>query len=443
MKRRIACLLTLLATVLLSGCWQRGGTPSVNEASPRAAEEDHAALWKNTLSSLVAISTFDGERILESGHGFFVDSQQVVSRLSLFNKANRALVFPYDGERGYEVDGFVSLDRISDLIVLKVASLKRSPLSLYTDSVPNGTKSILMSKPSGPTLQLRSGEVQGYTVVNGLPLYQISNQILRNHFGIPVFLSNRQVIGLAFSDVVDYRQRNLVVPASIITSVLARGGEVVKPLAETRSQADRKTAEANSRIRGILISTDMGDITIRMYNEMPEYRDNFIRLAEEGFYDSLLVHRVIPGFGIQSGAADTRYAGKDDVVGWKGPGYTLPAHITPGKFHRRGSIGSPRKPDRDNSRKRSDGSQYYIVSGRTYNDTELNDIEKETGHRFTAQQRTVYKTEGGAPHLDGSYTLFGEVVSGMDVVDRIAALEVGREFRPQKDVRVRKVRVLR
>ena len=315
MKRRIACLLTLLATVLLSGCWQRGGTPSVNEASPRAAEEDHAALWKNTLSSLVAISTFDGERILESGHGFFVDSQQVVSRLSLFNKANRALVFPYDGEQGYEVEGFVSLDRISDLIVLKVASLKRSPLSLYTDSVPNGTKSILMSKPSGPTLQLRSGEVQGYTVVNGLPLYQISNQILRNHFGIPVFLSNRQVIGLAFSDVVDYRQRNLVVPASIITSVLARGGEVVKPLAETRSQADRKTAEANSRIRGILISTDMGDITIRMYNEMPEYRDNFIRLAEEGFYDSLLVHRVIPGFGIQSGAADTRYAGKDDVVG--------------------------------------------------------------------------------------------------------------------------------
>jgi len=176
---------------------------------------------------------------------------------------------------------------------------------------------------------------------------------------------------------------------------------------------------------------------------MPEYRDNFIRLAEEGFYDSLLVHRVIPGFGIQSGAADTRYAGKDDVVGWKGPGYTLPAHITPGKFHKRGSIGSPRKPDRDNSRKRSDGSQYYIVSGRTYNDTELNDIEKETGHRFTAEQRAVYKTQGGAPHLDGSYTLFGEVVSGMDVVDQIVRLDVGREFRPQKDVRVRKVKVLR
>lgn len=443
MNRHFAYLLTILAIVLITGCRQRGNAPSNKEAASPAKEEDHAALWKNVLSSLVAISTFDGERILESGHGFFVDSQLIVSRLSFFNEANRALVFPYDGEQGYEVEGFVTLDRISDLIVLKVAELKRPPLMFFTDSVPNGYKSILISKPSGPTLQLRSGEVQGYTVVNGLPLYQISNQILRNSFGIPVFLSNRRVIGLAFSDVVDYKQRNLVVPAHIISAALSRGGDVVKPLAETRSQADRKTAEANSRIRGILISTDMGDITIRMFNEMPEYRDNFIRLAEEGFYDSLLVHRVIPGFGIQSGAADTRYAGKDDVVGWKGPGYTLPAHITPGKFHKRGSIGSPRKPDRDNSRKRSDGSQYYIVSGRTYNDTELNDIEKETGHRFTAEQRAVYKTQGGAPHLDGSYTLFGEVVAGMDVVDRIVRLEVGREFRPQRDVRVRKVQVLR
>jgi len=167
---------------------------------------------------MVAISTFDGERILESGHGFFVDSQLVVSRLSFFNEANRALIFPYDGEQGYEVEGFVTLDRISDLIVLKVSALNRPPLEFFTDSVPNGSKSILISKPSGPTLQLRSGEVQGYTVVNGLPLYQISNQILRNSFGIPVFLSNRQVIGLAFSDVVDYKQRNLVVPAHIITA---------------------------------------------------------------------------------------------------------------------------------------------------------------------------------------------------------------------------------
>lgn len=444
MSRHIAYLLTILAIVLISGCRQRGNTPSVKEAVPQPAEEDHAVLWKNSLSSLVAISTFDGQRILESGHGFFVDSQLVVSRLSFFTEANRAMIFPYDGEQGYEVEGFVTLDRISDLIVLKVAALKRPPLKLFQDTIPNGAKSILVSKPSGPTLQLRSGEVQAYTVVNGLPLYQVSNQVLRNSFGIPVFLSNREVLGLAFSDVVDYKQRNLVVPGHIIAAALSRGsGEVVKPLAETRSQADRKTAEANSRIRGILISTDMGDITIRMFNEMPEYRDNFIRLAEEGFYDSLLIHRVIPGFGIQSGAADTRYAGKDDVVGWKGPGYTLPAHITPGKFHRRGSIGSPRKPDRDNSRKRSDGSQYYIVSGRTYNDTELNDIEKETGHRFTAEQRAVYKTQGGAPHLDGSYTLFGEVVSGMDVVDRIAGLEVGREFRPLNDIRVRKVKVLR
>ena len=106
-------------------------------------------------------------------------------------------------------------------------------------------------------------------------------------------------------------------------------------------------------------------------------------------------------------------------------------------------IGSPRKPDRGNSKLRSDGSQFYMITGRTYSDHELDDIEKETGHTFTAQQRQVYKTVGGAPHIDGTYTIFGEVLEGMEVADKISRVEVNSDFRPLEDIRVRKIRIIK
>ncbi|OFX31000.1 MAG: hypothetical protein A2W90_07560 [Bacteroidetes bacterium GWF2_42_66] len=216
-----------------------------------------------------------------------------------------------------------------------------------------------------------------------------------------------------------------------------------RPLAlEKMNQADKAVAEVNKKIKALLIETDFGNIKIRLFNETPTYRDNFIKLVREQYFDGLLIHRVINGFCIQSGAADTRYAVKDDVVGWKGPGYTLPAHIVSGLYHRRGMIGSPRKPDTENSKRRSDGSQFYIVTGRIYNDTELNEIEKQNQIKFTAEQRQVYKTEGGAPHIDGTYTIFGEVLEGMDVADRISKVAIGSEFRPIDDIRVKRITIL-
>jgi peptidyl-prolyl cis-trans isomerase A (cyclophilin A) len=442
LKRIFAAAILVTLAFGITFCGRRQNPESTAVQQPMQNEDDPVK-WQGLLSSVVSITTYDGTRILETGQGFFVDSHLVVTRLSLMASANRAMIIPYDGQQGYEADGFVVLDRISDLIVLQVNSLKRSPLTLFKDSVRLSAKTFIVAKPAGGTLQLRTGKVEALTNKTGLPLYQISNQILKNAFGVPVFLSNQQVLGMGLSDVIDYKQRSLTIPGWLIAEVTEKAGKTVRPLKETQSSTDKSSGEANRRIKGIRISTDYGDIVIRLFNETPDYRDNFIKLADEGFYDSLLVHRVITGLGIQSGAADTRYAGKDDVVGWKGPGYTMPAHIVPGKFHQRGMVGSPRRPDRENARRRSEGSQYYIVSGRTYNDKELDDVEKETGHRFTPEQRQIYRTKGGAPHLDGSYTIFGEVLSGMEVVDAISSVEVGREFRPLKDIRVRKVTVLR
>jgi cyclophilin family peptidyl-prolyl cis-trans isomerase len=223
--------------------------------------------------------------------------------------------------------------------------------------------------------------------------------------------------------------------------LLKKAGNI-QPLSELNKPTTDNSALAYNKIKGLLIETDLGNIRIKLSDRTPQYRDNFIKLVRENYFDDLLFHRVIKGFCVQSGAADTRYATADDVVGWKGPGYTLPAHIVPGMYHKRGTIGSPRKPESENMRKRSDGSQFYIVTGRIYNDVELDELEKENNHKFTEEQRNVYKTIGGAPHLDGTYTIFGEVAEGMEIADQISNLEVSSDFRPKKDIRVKKIRIL-
>ncbi|KJF42881.1 hypothetical protein LH29_15840 [Draconibacterium sediminis] len=225
--------------------------------------------------------------------------------------------------------------------------------------------------------------------------------------------------------------------------MLRKKNDTPEPLEMLKNTSNEKIAAENRKIKGLVLETDYGNITIKLFNETPEYRDNFIRLAKEHYFDSLLIHRVIADFGIQSGAADTRYAVPGANVGWKGPGYTIPAHIVPGVYHKRGMIGSPRKPDTENERQRSDGSQFYIVSGRKYFDKGLDELEEINNYKFSAEQRQVYKTIGGAPHLDGSYTIFGQVTSGMDVVDKIVQVETDRRWRPLEDIRIKRVRILK
>lgn len=391
--------------------------------------------------SVFNIDTYDNTRILESGIGFFVTKDLAVSRFSFFSSANRAVIRPYDEEKTYEVTGVAGIDRINDLILLKVEGLERPPVSLADSIQANGVPATYFDRPQENNVFLHKGKVLSYSTSLGSKLYGISNLLREKAAGSPVFNLQKRCIGLAFSEVADYELQTFVTP-SVFISELLKKVDKIQPISQLQEQTSTKTSEENSRIAGLEIETDMGNIRIKLYNSTPQYRDNFVKLVRENYFDGLLIHRVIKGFGIQSGAADTRYAGPDDVVGWKGPGYTLPAHIVPGLYHRRGVIGSPRKPDTENSRQRSDGSQFYIVTGRTYTDEELNDLEKENHHQFTPEQRETYKTVGGAPHLDGTYTIFGEVTSGLDVADKISLMDVKKDFRPVKDIRIKKIRIL-
>ncbi len=192
----------------------------------------------------------------------------------------------------------------------------------------------------------------------------------------------------------------------------------------------------------VLISTDMGDITVLLYNETPQHRDNFLRLAEEGFYDGLLFHRVISGFMIQAGDPHSRDAEPGERLGSGGPGYTIPAEIQPGLFHQKGALAAARQGDQVNPERRSSGSQFYIVQGRSYNEQELDMMVRQRGIPFSDEQIEKYSTVGGTPHLDDAYTVFGQVIDGMDVIDRIGAVQTGPGDRPVNDVAIKSITVV-
>jgi cyclophilin family peptidyl-prolyl cis-trans isomerase len=410
------------------------------EAMPGKSADD--AGWENIRGSIVKFDSYDGNRILETGQGYFIDKNLIVTTYSVVKNATRVVFTPLNETKTYVTEKYVAIDRINDLVILQCDSISRTPLELHLDSVPQLAKSMYILAESGKTVQLFTGKVLNRAKVKGNEVYRITNKVRKSFFGMPVFLSNRKVLGSAFSAVENYEEQSFAIPADYISNLHKTRSKVPSSLASL-SRVDEKTAAENRNIKGLVLETSAGNITIRLFNETPEYRDNFIRLTKEKYFDGLLFHRVIAEFGIQSGAPDSRNARKGDVIGYKGPGYTLPAHFNTSLYHKRGMIGSPRKPDNKNERLRSDGSQFYIVTGRKYNDIELDALEKQNKYKFSAEQREYYKTIGGAPHLDGSYTVFGEVVEGMEIADEIVKAETDREWRPVKDIKLKKVSILK
>lgn len=242
------------------------------------------------------------------------------------------------------------------------------------------------------------------------------------------------------------------------------------------------------------IETSLGDIRVKLYNETPLHRDNFIKLAEEGTLDGTLFHRVIKDFMVQAGDPDSKNAPKGKMLGSGDVGYTLPAEfVYPKYFHKKGALSAARQGDETNPKKASSGCQFYVVTGKVYNDSTLlsmeqqknegkvttifnalaqkqmkdiykmrkaNDEEglyalqdtllaqaeadaaKQPDFHFTPEQVKAYTTVGGTPHLDNEYTVFGEVVEGLDIVDKIQQVKTDRSDRPAEDVKIIKVSVV-
>ena len=256
-------------------------------------------------------------------------------------------------------------------------------------------------------------------------------------------------------------------------------------------QKENKDMNEETKLK---IETTAGDIIVKLYNETPKHRENFIKLAQNGTYEGTLFHRVIKDFMIQAGDPDSKDAPKGKMLGAGDVGYTIPAEfVYPKYFHKRGALSAARQGDQVNPEKASSGCQFYIVTGKVYGDSTLLDMEAQMNNmrfnnafnalaakhakeiykmrrnndqeglmnlqdtliaqvekqmagqpefRFTPEQVKAYTTVGGTPHLDGEYTVFGEVVEGMDVVDKIQQVKTDRNDRPEEDVKIKKVEVL-
>ena len=204
---------------------------------------------------------------------------------------------------------------------------------------------------------------------------------------------------------------------------------------------------AMSQSSHVTIETTAGNIRIMLYDDTPAHRDNFLRLADEHFYDSLLFHRVIKDFMIQAGDLHSKHAQPGQRLGSGDYNYTVEAEFRlPTLFHRRGMVAMAREGDRVNPERRSSACQFYIVWGRVYNDARLAKVQERldtTAHvTLTPAMQEVYKTVGGIPHLDGQYTVFGEVTEGLDVVDRIQQSATDPYDRPLQDIRILRATVI-
>ncbi|NVN93696.1 MAG: peptidylprolyl isomerase [Bacteroidetes bacterium] len=194
----------------------------------------------------------------------------------------------------------------------------------------------------------------------------------------------------------------------------------------------QKPIQTSNKI--VLIVTQYGDIKIKLYNETPLHRDNFIKLVKEKYLDSTLFHRVINQFMIQGGDPDSKHATAGSLLGNGGPTYTIPAEFVNTLFHKKGALAAAREGDQVNPTKASSGSQFYIVQGKVFTAEELNMFAQRMGKTFSPEQIKAYTTIGGTPHLDNNYTVFGEVIDGLNVIDKIAAVTTDKNNRPLNDI---------
>ena len=190
------------------------------------------------------------------------------------------------------------------------------------------------------------------------------------------------------------------------------------------------------------IETDYGTMLVELSNATPLHRDNFTKLAEQGFFDGTIFHRVISEFMIQGGDPDSKNAAEGQPLGMGGPGYTIPAEFVDSMVHLKGALAAARMGDAGNPKKASSGSQFYIVQGKPVEEAMINRMESMKGTHYTPEQKKMYAEIGGTPFLDREYTVFGCVVEGLDVIDKIAAVQKDGRDRPAKDVKI-KIRVIK
>jgi cyclophilin family peptidyl-prolyl cis-trans isomerase len=394
--------------------------------------------YQENIKGMVEIHAFDHyNRPMGKGFGFFVGADLVVTNLEWLKGAFKARIAAPGAQEFHDVTGYTAYDHNLNLLLLKVR--RNNPNYLRSKGPAGSADSVYTLLRASRKLYVKKSPAGQLLNLDSLSFWPVADEMEE---GKPAFRLNHDLQGIVQKRMVGDTLRKVVLSKKWINSLMLKQTRQGRSIYDLRTKSN-KVYLSHKMIAGFRLVTDRGNIVIRLYDQTPQYRDNFIKLVSDGFYDSLLVHRVLKDFLIQTGAADSKFAGKDDIVGWQGPGYDLPTRIIPSLFHKRGAVAASKLPADRNPKNRSDGSQFFIISGRLFTNQELDDIEKDKGFRFTPTQREIYTTVGGAPYLDGDYTVFGVVVSGMDVVDRIAAVETYAIDRPVKDIRLKTIEIIK
>lgn len=413
---------------MFSGCQTSG------HQETKQLEAKFNGSYQSNVLGMLSLQTYDHyTRTLTSGYGFYISPTLIVCPFNLVQGAHRIKSAPLQTTTFTDIKGFVAYSLSQNCVLLETANKNKNFIPIGKNIIQPDTVYQLLRKNN--QLFVFKTNITTSAIVDSITYWSTGSQLDE---GKPVFSLNHQLVGI----VVDKDGQNRILPANNLTGLIMHKSDKAQAIYDLRTKTT-KIYPNYKTIKAFRIVTNMGNIEMTLFDETPEYRDNFIKLVSDHYYDSLLVHRVIRDFLIQTGALDSKNAEKDDVVGWLGPGYTLPMKISPQLFHKRGMVAASKLPADRNPHNRSDGAQFYIVSGRVFSEDELNTMEKKRGVKFTPEQRLIYTTKGGAPYLDGDYTVFAQVSKGMDVVDKIASVETYNVDRPIDEVRIRTIEIIK
>lgn len=426
-------LFGLICLISLFGCSKKGKVDSTKRSKVEAA-----LAYRKNIKANIDLTCYDQYTYkMNKPQGALIGPNVVATSFSEIRESYSVRAHLLGANVEPMMSGYYLYDIPGNLLLMKISG---PPL----DHPKMASKTVCGD--SLYALSIKDGKIKKRTIVCDSILTVEDKQFFRIPWdmmqgGIPLFNKSHSIAGVTSQIVFDGTKHTVLYPAQSLNRLLNKLPKKVERLGKLRFKTN-KVYPSNDQVDQFKVVTDQGSFNMRLLDGLPEYQSNFIRLVSDGYYDSLLIHRVLHNFLIQMGASDTKRALPDDPVGWRGPGYTLPMTIQPKVFHKRGMIAASKLPKYKNPHNRSDGSQFYIVIGRTFTDGELDDLEDQKKITFSDYQRDIYKTVGGAPYLDGDYTIFGEVVSGMEVVESISLAPTKKDDRPLNDIRIKTIEIL-
>ncbi len=427
-KLKIVLLLIIIIATL-------GSCNARQDKNNTTTTENAGSIYKKNISQYVNITLFD-DYARKNGHciGALIEGNTVAASMSDFKEAGNCK-FSFPGVKSEPVTrGYTYSNPFLNLVFLKVSGPSH-PCTPIESEINKGDSVYF--------IEIQNGYIQRFNIfVNDsvtIENYKAfkTNTTIKN--GMLLYSKNHKIAGVT-TNIPNFKGSTIIIPAQTLAELLSKKDEKALLLPGLRLQKAKKYPNPQD-IDLFIVETNMGNFSIKLWDINSIYSKNFIKLVSDGYYDSLLFHRVIPGFLIQTGAADTKYAHSGDLVGYQGPGYTQETIIDHRFYHKRGAVAMSKPPEFNNTHNRTDGAQFYIIIGRKHSEAELDELEQRKGYKYTPEQRSMYLNIGGAAYLDNDFPVFAEIFNGMEVLSKIANSDINSNERPAKDVRVKRITI--